>query len=154
MILMNKLRSVFGVQYFWLIMALDTFSFGDMTISLNHTEVALLTGYAPQNILLMIKAPSIDLNISLRCKMAGGTTSYSTRKTLSLSFRTSLIIVTDETVDFVDGQVGPLNQLSMAGGASKLHTPSQLPQMFSVREGDTLIDHISLKIFNLMASFL
>jgi hypothetical protein len=62
--------------------------------------------------------------------------------------------VTNEAVDFVNGEVRSLDELCVTGGASKLHPPSQLTQMLSVRESNILIDHVFLKIFNLMASLL
>jgi hypothetical protein len=40
--------------------------------------------------------------------------------------------VTNEAVDFVNREVRTLNELGMAGGASKFHPPSQLTQMFSM----------------------
>jgi hypothetical protein len=45
MIFMDELRGKFGAQYFWLIMALDALSFGDMTVALNDTEMAPFTGH-------------------------------------------------------------------------------------------------------------
>ena len=127
MILMDELRGEFGVQYFWFVMALDALSFRDMTIPLNHTEVAPFTRHAPQNIPLMIKAPSVNFNISLGCEMAGSATSYGTREALSLPFRTSLEIVTDETIALMNSEMGSLDELGMTGGASQFHSPSQLP---------------------------
>jgi hypothetical protein len=49
-----------------------------MTISLNHAEMALLTGYPSCNILFMIEAPTFDLDIPFRLDMTGGTPSYGT----------------------------------------------------------------------------
>jgi hypothetical protein len=40
--------------------------------------------------------------------------------------------VTDEAVDFVNREVRALNQLGMAGSASKFHSPSQLTQVFTM----------------------
>jgi hypothetical protein len=62
--------------------------------------------------------------------------------------------VTDEAVDFMNRQVLSLNELSVTTGTAKLHFPSQLSQMFSVREGDVFVNHISLQIVNLMATLL
>lgn len=44
-ILMDELRGEFGGQDFWLIMALDALSFGDMAVALNDTEMAPFTGH-------------------------------------------------------------------------------------------------------------
>jgi hypothetical protein len=126
MILMDELRGKFGVQYFWLIMTLDALSFGDMAIALNDTEMAPFTGHTSCNILLMIKTPTINFNISLGCKMAGSATPYGARKAFSLPPWTSLEIVTDETIDLVNGEMGSLDELGMTGSASKFHPPSQL----------------------------
>jgi hypothetical protein len=102
----------------------------------------------------MIETPTINFNISLRCEMAGGATPYGTRKALSLPLRTSLEVVTDETVDLMNGEMGSLDELGMTGRASKLHPSSQLTYVFFMGEAHILIDHISLKIFNLVASLL
>jgi hypothetical protein len=62
--------------------------------------------------------------------------------------------VANEAIDFMNGEMRSLDELCMAGGASKLHPPSQLTQMLSMRESNILIDHVFLEIFNLMASLL
>src|SRR4030043_1242733 len=98
----------------------------------------------------MIKTPTINFNISLRCEMAGSATPYGTRKALSLPLRTSLEIVTDETIALMNSEMGSLDELGMTGSASKFHSPSQLPQMFPVGEGHIFINHVFLKVFNLM----
>jgi hypothetical protein len=40
--------------------------------------------------------------------------------------------VADEAIDFMNGQVLPLNELCMTAGTAELHSPSQLAEMFSV----------------------
>jgi hypothetical protein len=60
----------------------------------------------------------------------------------------------DEAIDLMNRQVFPLNELSMTAGTAELHSPSQLAQMFSVREGDVFVNHISLQAVNLMAALL
>jgi hypothetical protein len=75
----------------------------------------------------MIKTPTINFNISLGCEMAGSATPYGTRKALSLPLRTSLEIVTDETIALMNSEMGSLDELGMTGSASKFHSPSQLP---------------------------
>ena len=126
MVFMHELRGILGAQYFWFIMTLDTFSFRNMSIPLNDTKMAFLTGYPSCNILPMIETPSINFNISLRCEVTRGATPYSTRKALPLPFGTSLIVMADEAVGFMDGEVHALNELGVTGGTSKLHFPSQL----------------------------
>jgi hypothetical protein len=107
-------------------MTLDTFSFRNMSIPLNNTKMAFLTGNPSSNILPMIETPSINFNISLRCEVTRGATPYSTRKALPFPFGTSLVVVADETVGFMNGEVHSLNELGVTGGASKFHPPSQL----------------------------
>jgi len=126
MILMYELRGVLGAQYCRFIMALDTFSFRNMSIPLNNTEVAFLTGNPSFDILPMIETPSINFNISLRCEMTRGTTPHSTRKALPFPFGTSLVVVADETVGFMNGEVHALDELGMTRGATKFQPPSQL----------------------------
>ena len=154
MILMHELRGIFGAQYFRFIMTLDTFPFRDMTVPLNDIDMALLTGHPSCNILPMIEIPAFDLDVPFGLDVAGGTPSYGTRNAFLFPFRASLIVVTDETVDLMNSEMCSLNELGMAGRASKFHPPSQLTQMFSMGEGHILIDHIPLEIFDLMASLL
>jgi hypothetical protein len=104
-------------------MALNTFSFGDMTVPSNDIDMAPFTGNPSCNIFPMIETPSFDFNVSLGFDMARGTTSYGTRNALFLPFRASLIVVTDKTVDFMNGEVGSLNELGVAGGASQFNPP-------------------------------
>ena len=60
----------------------------------------------------------------------------------------------DETVDFMDGEMGSLNELGMAGSTTKFHPPSQLLEVFPMGESHILVDHIFLEILYLMASLL
>jgi hypothetical protein len=154
MLLMCELGGIFCTQYERLVMAFNTLSFRNMAVPLNNTEMAFLTGHPSLNIFSMIEVPTINFNISLWCEMARGATPYSTRKTLPLPFGTSLVVMADETVCLMNGKVHSLNELGVTGGASKLHFPSQFTQMFFVREGYILVDHILLEILNLMASLL
>ncbi len=135
-------------------MALDTFSLWDMAIPLNDIEMALLTGHPSFNILAVIKIPTVNFNVSPRSKMAGSATTHGTRDAFLFPFGTGLVIVADEAVCLVNGKVLPLDNLGMAGGASQLHSPSQLVQVFTMGEGDILIDHVSPEILDLMASLL
>jgi len=107
-------------------MAFDTFSFRYMAVSLNHAEMAFLTGYPSRDILSVIEVPALDLNIPLGLDMAGSAAPDGTRNAFLLPLRTRLVIVTDEAVDFVNRQMQPLNKLSMATRAAELHSPSQL----------------------------
>jgi hypothetical protein len=75
MFLMHELRGIFRTQEDRFIMTFQTLSFRDMAISLNDAEMALLTGYPSSNILLVIEAPTFDLDIPFRLDMAGGASS-------------------------------------------------------------------------------
>lgn len=54
--------------------------------------------------------------------------------------------MTDKTVGFVNSEVGSLDKLSMAGCASKVHTPSQLAQMSPMGKANILKYHIPFQI--------
>jgi hypothetical protein len=86
-ILVHELRGIFGAQYLWLVVALDTFSLRDMTIPLNDADMAPFADDPPCNILPMIEIPTFDFNISFGFKMARATPSYSTGNALFLPFR-------------------------------------------------------------------
>jgi len=73
--LMEHLGSIFRTQKDGLIMALDTFSFGNVSISLNHADVASLTRHPSFNILPVIETPIFDFDVSLWLKMTGGAAS-------------------------------------------------------------------------------
>jgi hypothetical protein len=126
MILVQELRRVFGRQEFRLIMALDAFSLRHMTVPLNDVRMASLTGDASGNVLPVIEIPSLDFDISLGFNMAGGTSANRTGNTLLLPSRTRLIIMTDETVDLMNREMGSLDELRMASRAAEFHSSSQL----------------------------
>jgi len=154
MVFMHELRSIFGTYYIGFIVALDTLPLRNMAISSDDIDMTLLAGHTSGDIFAMVEAPTFDFNIAFWLNMAGCATPNGTGDTLFLSFRPSPIVMANEAVDFVNSEMGSLDELGMAGGASELHSPSQLTQMFSMGEGHILIDHISLKIFNLMTSLL
>jgi hypothetical protein len=154
MFFMHDLRGIFGTQYHRFIMAFYTFSLGDMTIPLHNTEMAFLTSHPSGNIFPVIKIPTFDFNIPFGFDMTRSTTPYSTGNALLLPSRTSLVIVADETVDSLNGEMGSLDELSVAARASKFNPPPQLSQMFSMGESHILIDHIPLEIFDLMTPLL
>jgi len=83
-------------------MTFHTFSLRDMAIPLNHTEMAFLTGYPSGDILLVIKVPALDPDVTFGLDMTGSTTPYGTRNALFFSPGSSFVIVTDEAVDFVN----------------------------------------------------
>ena len=134
MFLMHELRGIFRAQEDGFIMTLDTLSLGDMAVSLHNAEMALLTGNPSGNILPVIETPSFDLDIPFGLDMAGGTSSYGTRNALLFTLWTSLVIVTDETVDFMNRQMFSLNKLGMTTGTSKTSFPfSTHPGVFHAR---------------------
>jgi hypothetical protein len=132
MILMHELRGIFGPQYLGFFMTLSTFPLRDMTISLNDINMAFFAGYPSFNILPMIEAPTFNFNVSFGLNMTGGTTTDGARNTFLFPSLTSPVVMTDETIGFVNGEVGSLDELCMTGGASKFNSPSQLAQMFSM----------------------
>lgn len=135
-------------------MAFDALSFRNMAVSLYHAEMALLASDPSGNILLVVEAPTFDTDVPFRLHVAGGASSDGARDALLFSLRTGFVIVADEAIDFMNRQMFPLNELGMAAGTAELHSPSQLAQMFSVREGDVFVNHVSLQIVNLMAALL
>jgi hypothetical protein len=127
MFLMHELRGIFRTQEDRFIMTFQTLSFRDMAISLNDTEMAFFTGDPSFDILFVIEAPTFYLDIPFGLDMTGRTPSDCTGNALLFSFRTSVVIVTDETVDFMNGQVFSLNKLSVTTGTPEIHSPSQFP---------------------------
>ena len=144
MFLVKGLRRIFRREYFRFVMAFNTLSLGHMGISLNHTEMTLFASDPSFNILPMIETPTINCNISLRLNVAGGATPDRTGNTLLFPSQTRPVVVADETVGLMNGEVQSLHNLGMAGGTSKFHPPSQFLEVFSMGKGHILIDHISL----------
>jgi hypothetical protein len=108
-------------------MTFQTLSFRDMAISLNDTEMAFFTGDPSFDILFVIEAPTFYLDIPFGLDMTGRTPSDCTGNALLFSFWASLVVVTDKTVDFMNGQVFSLNKLSVTTGTPEIHSPSQFP---------------------------
>jgi hypothetical protein len=154
MIFVLELRGVLGAQDLGFVMTLDTLSFRYVAVPLDHIEMTLLTGHPSFDVFPMVETPTLDFDVSLRLEVARGATADRTGKTFFLSFRASLVIVTDETVGFVNREVLPLDHLGVTGGASQLHPPFQLVQMFTMGEGDIFVDHISTEILDLVTPFL
>jgi len=78
MLLMHELRRVFRTQDERFIMTFQTLSFRDMSVSLNHAEMALFAGHPSRDILSVIEAPTFYLDIPFRLDVTGGTPSDST----------------------------------------------------------------------------
>ena len=126
MILMYKFGSIPCAQNNRLIMTFKTFSLRHMAIPLYDAEMAFLAGHPSLDVLLVIEVPALDLNIPFRLDMTGGAASDGARKAILFSLWTGVIVMTDEAVDLVNGQVQPLNKLRMAARAAELHPPSEL----------------------------
>ena len=82
--------------------------------------------------------------------MTGGTPSHRARDTVLFSFRAGFIVVADKTTDLMDGEMGALDNLGMAGRAADLHPPPERLEVFPMGEGYILVDHISLEILDFM----
>jgi hypothetical protein len=126
MVFMHELRGIFSAQYFGSLMALETLALWDMAISLHDIEMTFLTSHPSGNVLSMIEIPAFDFNIPFGLNVARSTTTHSTRNAFLLPPWASPVIMTGEAVGFVDGEVHSLNNLCVAGGASKFYSPSQL----------------------------
>jgi hypothetical protein len=108
-ILMHELRGIFRSQYGRLIVALNTFPFRHMGISLDDIDMALFTGHSSRYVLSVIEVPALDFDVSLRLQVAGSTTSDGARNTLLLPLWTSLIVVADEAVGLMNGEMRSLD---------------------------------------------
>jgi hypothetical protein len=132
MIFVHELRGILGSQYFWFIMTLETLSLRDMAVPSYHINMAFLTGHPSGDILPMIEIPTLYFNVPFGLDVARGTSSNSTRYTFLLPSWASSIKMTDKTIGFVNSEVSSLDKLSMARGATKPYSSSQLTQMSSM----------------------
>jgi len=154
MILVLELRGVLGDQELRFVVALDALPFRHMAVPFDYVEMTLLAGHPPLDVFPVVEIPAFDIDVALRLEVAGGASADRTGKALFLSFRTGLVVVADETVGFVNGQVLSLDHLGVAGGASQFHPAFQLVQVLAMRKGDILVNHISLEILDLVAALL
>jgi len=135
-------------------MTLETLSLRDMAVPSYHIDMTLFTSHTSCNILSMIKAPTFDFNVPFGLDVARGTSSDSTRYTFLLPSCSSSIKMTDKTIGFVNSEVSSLDKLSMARGAAKPYSSSQLTQMSSVREADILKYHIPFQVIRFVTPLL
>jgi hypothetical protein len=154
MVSVDELGGVFGDNDFRFVVAFQALSLRDMGIPLNHAEMTLLASNPSVDILPVIKVPTLDVDIAFGCDMAGGATPDRTGDAVFFSLWPGLVVMADETVDFVNREVSTLNDLGVAGGAAEFHTPPKLLKVFPVREGHVFIDHICFEIVRLVASLL
>jgi len=75
MFFVHELRGIFRSQKDRFIMTLYALPLRDMAIPLYNAEMAFLAGDPSGNILLMIEAPALDLDISFGLHVTGGTSS-------------------------------------------------------------------------------
>ena len=120
----KRLRRIFCNKDFRFVMAFNAFSLRHMGIPLNHAEMTLLARNPSLDILSVIEIPTLDIDITFGCDVAGGATSDGAGNAVLFPLWTGFIVVADEAVDFMNRQVSSLNDLSVAGGAAELHTPS------------------------------
>jgi hypothetical protein len=153
-LLVKKGRGEFGAHNLRFIVTFHTLPFRDMAVPLDDAEMALFAGNSPGNVLPVIETPSFDLDVSFGLNVARGAPPDCTGDAVLFSLGPRLKVVTDKTVRFMNREMGSLNDLGMATGTPKLHPPPQVAQMFSVREGHILIDHLFLKVLGLMTPFL
>jgi hypothetical protein len=146
--------AIFRDKNLGFVMAFKALSLRHMGIPLNHAHMALLAGDPSCNVLAMIEIPAFDIDIPFGGNVAGGATPNRTGDAVFLSFGPGLVVVADKTVDLVNRQVGPLNNLGMAGGTAELHPPPEFLEVFAVGKGDVLVDHVSLEVFRLVTSLL
>jgi len=150
----ERLGGILGDKNLRFVMAFDALSFGNMGISLNHAQMTLLASNPPRDILAVIEIPALHIDIALRLDVAGSAASDGARNAILFSLWAGLVVMTDETIDFMDREMGPLDDLGVAGGAAELHPSSQILEMFSVGEGHIFVDHVPLEIFCLMTPLL
>jgi hypothetical protein len=139
MLSMDKFRCVFPCQKLGLVMAFKTLILRNVAISFIDTNVALQTTHPTLDISLVVEGYPLELNIPLRLDMACA--AFCTGETSLFSKRPRLVEVTGETIRFRDGQMGPLDDLGMAGGTPELLSPSQFLQVSSVIKGHVLKNH-------------
>ncbi len=153
-VFMDELGGVLCGQDHRFVVALHTFPFRDVGIPLDDTEMTFLAGYPSLNVLSMIEAPALDFDVPLGLRVAGSATAHRTGNAFLLPPGSGLVVVADETVGVVNGKMGALNNLGMAGRASECNSPPQITSMLFMGEGYILINHIFLEFFDLMASLL
>lgn len=154
MFLMHELGGVFGREDLRFAVTLDAFALRDVAIALDDVDMTAFALHPSGDILPVIKSPPLDIDIALGFHMARDAASDRTGDAVLLPLRTCSIVMADEAIGLMDGEMFSLDELGMAGGAAKLHPSSQLLEMFSMGERYILVNHVLLKVFDLMASFL
>jgi hypothetical protein len=108
--------------------------------------MAFFTSHPSGDIFPVIKIPTFDFNVPFGLDVARGTSSNGARYTFLLPPWSSSIKMTDKTIGFVNSEVSSLDKLSMARGATKPYSSSQLTQMPSMRKADILKYHIPFQV--------
>src|SRR4030043_2410275 len=116
MIFVHEWRGILGSQYFWFIMTLETLPLRDMAVPSYHIDMTLFTINASCNIFPMIEVPTFDFNVPFGFDVARGASSHSTRDTFLLPSWSSIVIVADDAVNFMNGEMFSLYELGVTGG--------------------------------------
>jgi hypothetical protein len=124
MVLMKRFGRILGAQDLRFIMALHALPLRNVTVPLDNTDVAFLAGYSSHDVLPVIEVPSIHFDITFGLKVAGSTSPDGAREAILLTFWACLIVVTDETVGLVNGEVQSLDKLGVTRGTPKFHPSS------------------------------
>jgi hypothetical protein len=122
MVSVDELGGVFGDKDLRFVVAFEALSLGDMGIPLNHAEMTLFARNPSFDILAVIEIPTLDVDIAFGRDVARGAASNRAGDTVFFPLWPSLVVMTDEAVDFMNREVGTLNDLGMTGGAAELHT--------------------------------
>jgi hypothetical protein len=123
MVFVELFRRVFRLQYFPLVVTLQTGILRDMTVAGYHSRMAGVALDPSLDIPLMVEGETCNGYVSLRLVMAGGTA----RDNFLLILR--LVEVAYKTLYVCNRDMGALDDLRMTGGAAKLLLSPHLLKM-------------------------
>ena len=152
MLLMEDLWGMLCAENLRPFVTLEAFTFRDVAVSHNDIHMASLAGHTSGNIFAMIEVPPLHLNIPFGFNMARGTPSHSTGDAFLLSSWASPIEMADDTVGFMNREVGSLDELCMTAGASQSDPSFQLDEVISMGETYILEDHLPFQILHSMTT--
>jgi hypothetical protein len=104
-VLVKRFGRILGAQDFRFIVTLHALPLRDVTVPLDNTDMTSLAGYSSCDVLPVIEVPSIHFDIPFGLKVAGSTSPDGAREAILLTFWACLVVVTDETVGLVNGEV-------------------------------------------------
>jgi hypothetical protein len=139
---MHEIRCIFRGEKLGFVMAFQTLILRNVAIPLIDADVAFKTTYPALDISLVVKAYPLEQEFALWLDMTR--TAFRTGETSLFPQCPRLVEVTDEAIRFGNGQMGALNDLGVAGGASQFLPPSQLLQVSSMVKGHVLKNHFLL----------